>query len=185
MGKGAISENDLMHRLVSAKKIINKVESGNFEKGAINEDVLFADPEQLVKLDLPTNNVKSVKQVQPSVDKINNSKLPPEIKKAMIENPIPQISLNESMDMDFIKGAKQLMEREGLKSKSTPKTNQVSSNIDYNQIAVLIENTVRKVLDEKLNQILTAQQTKNINENLVLKVGDSIFSGKITSVKSK
>ena len=161
------------------------MESGNFEKGAINEDVLFADPEQLVKLDLPTNNVKSVKQVQPSVDKINNSKLPPEIKKAMIENPIPQISLNESMDMDFIKGAKQLMEREGLKSKSTPKTNQVSSNIDYNQIAVLIENTVRKVLDEKLNQILTAQQTKNINENLVLKVGDSIFSGKITSVKSK
>ena len=55
-----------------------------------------------------------------------------------------------------------------------------------NAIAVLIENTVRKVMDEKLNQILSAQQTQTINENLVLKVGDSIFKGKITGVnKSK
>jgi hypothetical protein len=55
-----------------------------------------------------------------------------------------------------------------------------------NAIAVLIENTVRKVMDEKLNQILTAQTTASINENLVLKVGDSIFKGKITGVnKSK
>jgi hypothetical protein len=51
-----------------------------------------------------------------------------------------------------------------------------------NAIAVLIENTVRKVMDEKLNQILTAQQTTSINENLVLKVGDSVFKGKITGV---
>jgi hypothetical protein len=51
-----------------------------------------------------------------------------------------------------------------------------------NALATLIENTVRKVMDEKLSQILTAQQTSTINENLVLKVGDSIFKGKITGV---
>jgi hypothetical protein len=49
-------------------------------------------------------------------------------------------------------------------------------------IEVLIENTIRKVLDEKLNQLLTAHQTSTINENLVLKVGDSIFKGRITGV---
>ena len=43
---------------------------------------------------------------------------------------------------------------------------------------------VRKVLDEKLTQILSANQLQTINENLVLKVGDSIFSGKITKVKT-
>ena len=37
-------------------------------------------------------------------------------------------------------------------------------------------------MDEKLTQILSAQQTQSINENLVLKVGDSIFKGKITGV---
>jgi hypothetical protein len=103
----------------------------------------------------------------------------------MIENPIPQISLNETLDMDFIKGAKRLMEQEGLTKKPTTQTQTKSTpvqNIDMNSIAVLIENTVRKVMDEKLNQILTAQQTSTINENLVLKVGDSIFKGKITGV---
>ena len=37
-----------------------------------------------------------------------------------------------------------------------------------NAITILIENTIRKVMDEKLNQILTAQTTSTINENLVL-----------------
>ncbi len=105
----------------------------------------------------------------------------------MMENPIPQISLNDSLDMDFVKGAKRLMEQEGVQTKkSQPQKQVVNSNIDMNAIAVLIENTVRKVMDEKLNQILTAQQTQTINENLVLKVGDSVFKGKITGVnKSK
>jgi molybdopterin-binding protein len=62
--------------------------------------------------------------------------------------------------------------------------------VDINQLKPIIENIVRKtvteILDTKLNQILTAQQTLSINENLVLKVGDSVFKGKITGVnKSK
>jgi hypothetical protein len=88
--------------------------------------------------------------------------------------------------MDFVKGAKRLMEQEGVSSKKSQpqqKQSQVqSSNIDMNAIALMIENTVRKVMDEKLNQILTASTTSSINENLVLKVGDSIFKGKITGV---
>ena len=91
--------------------------------------------------------------------------------------------------MDFLKGAKRLMEQEGI---STKQTKQQSNSIktysnppaqfDMTTIATLVENTVRKVMDEKLNQILSAQQTQSINENLVLKVGDSIFKGKITGV---
>jgi hypothetical protein len=106
----------------------------------------------------------------------------------MIESPIPQISLNDTLDMDFVKGAKRLMEQEGVSSKkSQPQQKQPqSSNIDMNAIALMIENTVRKVMDEKLNQILSASTTASINENLVLKVGESIFKGKITGVsKSK
>jgi hypothetical protein len=100
---------------------------------------------------------------------------------------MPSISLNETLDMDFVKGAKRLMEQEGIPTKQTKQSHQSSvQSIDMNAIAVLIENTVRKVMDEKLNQILTAQQTQSINENLVLKVGDSVFKGKITGVnKSK
>lgn len=186
---GPITSNDLMQRLAQAKKVMNKVDGGDFERGHINEDILRSAPEEFINDNNipaapPTRNVTA----PASVDKIQNSKLPDAIKKAMMENPIPQISLSESLDMDFVKGAKKLMEKEGLSKKETSQRPQQAptSQMDMNAIAVLIENTVRKVLDEKLNQILTAQQTQTINENLVLKVGDSIFKGKITGVnKSK
>jgi hypothetical protein len=188
-GQGTISSNDLMKKLVQAKKVMNKVDGGNFERGHINETALFSDPEELMNSQVPQQpNTRAVGT--PSMDRIQNSKLPDAIKKAMMENPIQQISLNDTLDMDFVKGAKRLMEEEGVSTrKSQPQQRQqvtTGGNIDMNAIAVLIENTVRKVMDEKLNQILSAQQTQSINENLVLKVGDSIFKGKITGVnKSK
>jgi hypothetical protein len=185
MEKGVISQNDLMHKLVNAKKVMNKVDSGNYQKGHVNENILRNSPEDLDPQSVSTQSATRMPQGFPSVDKINQSKLPDAIKKAMIDSPIPQISLSESLDMDFVKGARRLMEQEGVMSKSSSQKSSNQShggNIDMNAIAVLIENTVRKVMDEKLNQILTAQQTSSINENLVLKVGDSIFKGKITGV---
>lgn len=84
------------------------------------------------------------------------------------------------------------MENEGVSTKksSPQKGSSVDSSDLVKQLTPIIENIVRKtvveILDNKLNQILTAQQTMSINENLVLKVGDSIFKGKITGVnKSK
>ena len=190
-GKGTISSNDLMQKLVNAKKVMNKVDGGNYERGHVNESMLLSDPSELMESQTPQQvNTRPVGG-NLNVDKIQNSKLPDAIKRAMIEHPIeqmPSISLYETLDMDFVKGAKRLMEQEGVSSKKTqPQQRQsVSSNIDMNAIAVLIENTVRKVMDEKLNQILSASTTASINENLVLKVGDSIFKGKITGVnKSK
>ena len=182
-GQGVISQNDLMSRLVNAKKVMNKVDGGNYEKGHINESMLLSDPDELMRSQEPAQ-VKRPVQGSPSIDKINNSKLPDAIKRAMIESPIPQISLTDTLDMDFVKGAKRLMEQEGVSTRPSSQSKQtvVNNNIDMNAIAILIENTVRKVMDEKLNQILTASTTSSINENLVLKVGDSIFKGKITGV---
>jgi hypothetical protein len=189
-GQGSISSNDLMKKLVQAKKVMNKVDGGNYERGHVNEAALLSDPEDLMKSQYggeqqPQTNQRSVGGPA-SVDKIQNSKLPDAIKRAMIENPIPQISLNDTLDMDFVKGAKRLMEQEGVSSKKSQQkqslTTSAGGNIDMNAIALMIENTVRKVMDEKLNQILTASTTSSINENLVLKVGESIFKGKITGV---
>lgn len=194
LNNGPISSNDLMQRLAQAKKVMNKVDGGNFERGHVNESMLLNDPEEYIHTnDMPALSTTRNVSAPASVDKIQNSKLPDAIKKAMIENPIqqmPQISLSETLDMDFVKGAKRLMEQEGVSTKKAqPQQRQSSAtggNIDMNAIAILIENTVRKVMDEKLNQILTASTTASINENLVLKVGDSIFKGKITGVnKSK
>jgi hypothetical protein len=191
-GQGTISTNDLMMKLVQAKKVMNKVDSGNFERGNVNERILTSPPEEIMEMQSPSTVTKQIPT--PTVDKIQNSKLPDAIKKAMIENPIPQISLNDSLDMNFVKNAKRLMEQEGLTSKKSGSSNQViktylseSNTSDIaEKLTPIIENIIRKTLDEivdrKLNQILTAHQTASINENLVLKVGDSVFKGKITGV---
>jgi hypothetical protein len=127
---------------------------------------------------------KPVGAVNP--EKINSSKLPDAIKKAMIENPIPQISLNDTIDMDFVAKTKRLMEQD--EPKQSKQVQQINSKDLETRLTPIIENIIRKTLDEivdkKLTQILTAYQTASINENLVLKVGNSIFHGKITNVKS-
>jgi hypothetical protein len=184
---GSISQNDLMMKLVQAKKVMNKVDGGNYTKGNINENILRSAPEDIDMSEYQSTTVSKPVSGPVNVNKIQNSKLPDAIKQAMINHPIeqmPSISLNETLDMDFIKGAKRLMEQEGVSTRPSaqPKQTIVNNNIDINAIAVLIENVVRKVMDEKLNQILTASTTSTINENLVLKVGDSIFKGKITGV---
>lgn len=186
-GNGSISQNDLMKKLVQAKKVMNKVDGGDYQRGQVNESMLLSSPEDVMNNTEHQSNPTRPMGV-PSIDRIKNSKLPDAIKKAMIESPIQQmnqISLNDTLDMDFIKGAKRLMEQEGVATRPSAQPKQTivnNSNIDMSAIAVLIENTIRKVMDEKLNQILTAQTTSTINENLVLKVGDSIFKGKITGV---
>jgi hypothetical protein len=188
-GKGTISNNDLMMKLVQAKKVMNKVETGNYEKGQINEDLIKLPDENGEQPTQKVVNRPLRTPSPPSAEKIRQSRLPEAIKKAMIENPIPQITLNDGIDMDLVQGAKKLMEREGMISKKTSNnTAQLNLNTTdlIQAIGPIIENVVRKVMDEKLNQILTAHQTQSMNESLVLKVGDSIFKGKITGVnKSK
>ena len=202
-GKGVISPNDLMAKLAQAKKVMKKVDSGNFKTGQINEEILRSNPEdinipdmsqfnQTEHLSEEITNYGDVSKfnvgVPANIQKIRESKLPDVIKQAMIDHPIvqPDISLTDGIDMKIIKGAKRLMEQDAPQNKN--KTQQSPTTYNINEIITrltpIIENTIRKVLDEKLNQLLTAQKTQSINENLVLKVGDSVFKGKITGVQS-
>jgi hypothetical protein len=198
-GTGTINENDLMRKLVNAKKVMNAVDGGTFTTGNVNTSVLLESPDVVMQNTSPSTP-KNVKSSVVNEDKIRGSKLPDSIKEAMIKNPIPtmeQITLSDSLDMNFIEGAKKLMEREGLSKKPQQTSQYVPNNPQVQQATSLnediksliretIKDTLEEIVDKKLNLILTAQQTSSINENLVLKVGDSIFKGKITGVnKSK
>lgn len=189
-GQGVISQNDLMMKLVQAKKVMNKVETGSFERGNVNESILRSDPDELSEQYSQQPQVRQQQTQQTNVNRIMESKLPDAIKRAMIENPIPQISLNDSLDINFVERTKKLMESEGVAIKKPTSKQQNNQSYNNSDLIPLIENIVRKtvieIMDAKLTQLLTAQQTLSINENLVLKVGDSIFKGKITGVnKSK
>jgi hypothetical protein len=187
--KPRITAEELAQNLAKSRKIMGKVDTGNYEKGAINEDIIKSDPEELMlRKDLPIkSSTKPVGELSP--DKIRQSKLPDNIKKIMLEHPIERITLNDGLDMGIVDRAKKIMEEDGSMSNlSKQQTVKINGNDLEAKLAPIIENIIRKTLDEivdkKLNQILTAHQTASLNENLVLKVGDSIFSGKITGVKN-
>lgn len=185
-----VPKEDLMRRLVNAKKVMNKVDGGDFKKGNIDPTALQQNQSDLVS-DVPKQNVRNVASNVVNEDKIRNSKLPDAIKQAMIDNPIPtvdNISLSDNLDLSIVEGAKKLMEKEGLSSttqKAPTLQTQPTPNVGGDIKSIIketIKETLEEIVDRKLELILTASQTASINENLVLKVGDSIFKGKITGV---
>lgn len=209
MEKSRISSDELSERLVNAKKLMKKVDGGDFKKGAISENMIKAPEGEL--LAAPTS-APTEPSANPNIHKappkaserqIRESKLPDAIKQAMIDNPITQIGLNDTLDMNFVEKTKRLMEEEGVmteKGNSSPqqpvskpsvmetKTSNLNISDLERQLTPIIENVIRKTLDEivdrKLNAILAASQVQSINENLAIKVGETIFTGKLTKAKS-
>lgn len=185
MGNGVISSDDLAQRLVNAKKIMNKVENGNFSKtvSSIPQDNIV----ESVNIDA-LGFLPDEQPPQMDTTRINQSKLPDAIKRAMIDHPI---ALNEGITMDVTQKARRLMEKDpSFVGKSQIKkgvTTQIDEGSLVRLLTPIIENVVRKTLDEivdkKLTQIIKAQEISTLNENLIIKVGDSLFKGKITGVK--
>ena len=194
--------NDLMAKLAISKKIMDKhneiprandnvvrnatpqVESYSPVQANYNIPNEFIDEQSLTQ-----NKEKNTSQGMP--DRIMNSKLPDEIKKLMIENPIEQPKMAQTSDFlseEIIEGAQKLM---GTSSKKQPQGQSQGQNvpgIDMNMLKTMIRDTVRDtvrdVVREELSKsgILTESETKT-NDSLQLKVGKHIFEGKVTKIK--
>lgn len=187
-----VTPDELAERLAASRKVMRKVENNDYERGNINEQQIISnDPEMVMDDERPVPPVSKYKVEDHNPDRIKESRLPDAIKQAMIEHPIPKISLNDGIDIDMVSKAKKIMERDGSIPKSSNKqtiVQHVSSGDLEKKLTPIIENIISKTLDKivetKLNQILAAQQIASLNENLAIKVGDSLFQGKITSVKT-
>lgn len=134
---------------------------------------------------IPRENTKPVGI--PSVDAIKNSKLPDEIKKLMMENPIAQpAQQNVTISDDLIERATRLMKDQSgyVPESAKPKTvqSQPTSNtqIDYKLIKKMISQAVNEALEE--NGLLV-ESTEKSNEMFTFKVGKHIFEGRVTKIK--
>ena len=124
----------------------------------------------------------------PSVDAIKNSKLPDEIKKLMMENPIAQPSQQTAtLSDDLIERASRLMkENKGgyVPESAKPKTAQAqpvsNTQIDYKMIKKMVSQAVNEALEE--NGLLI-ESTEKSNEMFTFKVGKHIFEGRVTKIK--
>jgi hypothetical protein len=127
-----------------------------------------------------------------------NSKLPDEIKKLMIEQPIVQpSSMNGGsvISNEIIEGAQRLM---GMNANSTTSqessakgltTKQPSpSNFNLNEMKSMIRDvvrdTVRDVVREELMEAgMLVESTTKSNDIIQFKVGNHLFVGNVTKIK--
>jgi hypothetical protein len=199
--------NDLMQRLAVSKKIMDKhseIKRGS-QQFPTNINVQeFETPQASYNIPQEflsegtkqtTNNFDPTKPVDES--RIMNSKLPEEIKRLMIEQPIvqPNMMANTSIPDEIIEGAQRLMNMNQNKqqvkqeSKQQPKTQQTStSQININEMKTMIRNivrdTVRDVIREELESAgLIAESTDSTNEVIQFKVGKHVFVGRVTKVQ--
>lgn len=188
--------NDLMQKLAISKKIMdkhNEVPRGNAQMPIVNENTNanYNIPEGVI--DTPTQQFKIQETIntQPiSQDAVLKSKLPDEIKKLMIENPIVQPQLNgPTLSNEIIEGASRLMNNNTVSQKNSSQNennSRLSSNSnDLKQmIRDVVRDTVRDVVKEELqNAGLINESSQKANEVLSLRVGKHIFEGKVLKIK--
>jgi len=186
--------NDLMQKLAISKKIMDKhndVPRSKNQLPMVNENVnanynipegIIDTPQQQPKIQ-ETISTKHINQ-----NAVMNSKLPDEIKKLMIENPIVQPQLNgPTLSDDIIEGAARLMGNQNKNNKEAiiNESYKSTDNSDLKQmIRDVVRDTVRDVVKEELqNAGLLSESTQKTNETLSLRVGKHIFEGRVLKIK--
>jgi hypothetical protein len=196
------SENDLMQKLVVAKKIMdvhNKTPRAGNNGGIPSTPMLEQFNTPPATYNIPQEYMGEQKQVQsqpqpqlPVKDRILNSKLPDEIKKLMIEHPIdqPNTMAGPTLSNDLIEAASRLMKSDsnGTIPQPQQRTQQSqpqyqgynNSGIDYGVLKSIIKDTITEVLTEKG---LVAESTSKAKEQISFRVGQHVFEGVVTKIK--
>lgn len=177
--------NRLKGILGNAKTIMKKVETGNFETGHVDPRALTEDG----VAELQSEGVK--KPAAPASqgyteEMVKNSNLPPIIKKAMLEKPIPQLSTQHTFTLDDVSD---LSEEKKMKYPSTPKTRVIkeSNQIQSELITVSkeeLKEMVSDLVNEKLLEFFVKNHNKRITEETVKRtITTLIKEGKVTPNK--
>ena len=138
----------------------------------------FNIPDELMMESKPSQQIPQAS----SKDRILNSKLPDEIKRLMIENPIvatnPLSPSNSVLSDELVEKASRLMGTK--KSQSSPTQISEQKTPINSDLKKMMKEVVEEVLKE--NGLILESNT-DTNETMVIKVGKHIFEGKISRIK--
>ena len=203
--------SDLMQKLAMSKKIMDA--HSNIQRGNATPSTPMVEnfqtpqasyniPQEFAS-EISTPQRSSFDPSQPIEEsRIKNSKLPDEIKKLMIEQPIVQPSSMNGGSVisdDVIEGAQRLMNLNRSSSDQQPQSvknlttnpqqqQQQPSNFNMNEMKSMIRDvvrdTVKDVVQEELRQSgMLVESTTNSNDTIQFKVGNHLFIGRVTKVK--
>lgn len=182
--------SNLMEKLAISKAIMDKhnnIKRGSSEPTSIPQETLKEFSVPNASYNLPTeflseNTVVKSKTETPTKDKILNSRLPDEIKKLMLENPInpssPLVGQSPVLSNELIEKASKLMGTTPPSSKPTMSRQKINESND--DLKSLLKEVVQEVL---LENGLILEESNKTNETVLIKVGKHIFEGKISKIK--
>lgn len=202
------TEQDLMQRLAVSKKIMEKHSQISRSSNPTNQAPSVETFDSVnAKYNLPEEFLPEQSQSRNDFDatkpldenRILNSKLPDEIKRLMIEQPIVQPNSTGGVEIseEVIQGAQRLMGKTNKTSDTPQQTtnketyttnNQTASNINISEIKTMIRDVVRDavrdVVKEELKEAgMLVESTSNSDEVIQFKVGKHLFVGKVTKIK--
>jgi len=154
--------------------------SGMVEEG-------YSAPISNIKKNIGTENYNSA---------VKNSKLPPAIQKAMLENPIPQPSSGFDVDEDAIRALREDsnvpsyneedevdMYKKPVRRTETHKKRPINENVSP-EVVNIDEKYLRKLIASEITKALPKVienyfDTRLVKENVQFKAGNTIFSGTV------
>ena len=182
---------------------MNKVDTGDYSTGNVQLDesvsgnqLLDANQVQGHAGNQPQVNTQSVAPKmqgnQPVYNNIQNSKLPDNIKKAMMENPIPQMSgPNHTFNLEDVSD---LVEKPMPMNHRPQQRRQVQENVqpqiqqNANDTFTVSESAlvriVEDIVEKKLNAFMTESYNRNLTEQAIKRtINTLIKEGKIKTKK--
>ncbi len=188
------NESDLIKKLLISKQIMDKHSEipRTGDSRIVNETLTapevqsFQTPKSTYSIPEEfTQETKKIPNPQPiTEDRVMSSRLPDEIKRLMIENPIIQPNPMQSTTLsdDLVEKASRLMtlNAAGEQTQKTKKPQQSTQSFDVDMLRSIVRETIEDVLKE--NGLLTESESKS-NELITFKVGKHIFEGKVTKIK--
>ena len=183
------TEQDLIQKLMISKKIMekhNEMGRGQLPSGNYNVNVDNYEPVQ-GSYNIPQEFLQEQRQVPqqnpnvPMSQRIQNSKLPDEIKRLMLEHPIeqPQTQSQSVLSNELVEAATRLMKTDAAGNvKGEPK--KVQTNSDYNTLKTMLRETIEEVLTEKG---ILYEESSSTKQPLTFRVGSHVFEGVVTKIK--
>lgn len=184
--------NKLKSILSGAKAVMDAVDTGEYQKGNIDPRALNA-PENLSE-SLPMGYEEPISMSRPirqsGYKNLHTTKMPKEIVQAMLENPIQipdspyhTFELNEDFLSEINPDAvKKQLPRTQKSINPVQRLAETKRNVSLN----LTEDEVRQIVRDEMEQIIYEYFDKRvIKEDIQIKVGSTIFSGKLSPLPSK
>ena len=184
--------NKLKSILSGARAVMDAVDTGNYQKGNIDPTSLNA-PENLsesvpMNYEEPISTSRLVRQS--GYKNLHTTKMPKEIVQAMLENPInvPDNPYHTfELTEDFLSEVNpETAKKQVIEPQRTTNPVQRLAETKRNSTMGLTEDEVRNIVRDEMEQIIYEYFDKRlIKEDIQIKVGNTIFSGKLSPLPSK